>query len=102
MPDANALTYLNLQDAVLGRRFPIASQRPNAKRWLATAYADVWTAVDWTFRRVSLSTLNLSAGDSTPPIPADYGDTIELYDQQGYRLQRLAQDKFEPYAVDPT
>ncbi|MBA2370737.1 MAG: hypothetical protein H0V71_03720, partial [Chloroflexi bacterium] len=51
MPDANALTYLQLQDAVLGRRFPAASQRANSKRWLATAYQDVWSADDWAFKR---------------------------------------------------
>ena len=102
MPDVNALNYLALQDAVLGRRFPAASQRNNAKRWLNTAYQDVWSSADWTFKRVSLSTLALTAGDSTPDMPSDYGDTIELYDpQQGYKLKRLSQEEFEQYAVDP-
>lgn len=102
MPDANSLNYLALQDAVLGRRFPAASQRNNSKRWLASAYQDVWSATDWTFKRVSLSTLTLSAGDPTPTMPADYADTINIYDEQGNELKRLSEEEFERYSVDPT
>lgn len=95
MPDVNALNYLALQDAVLGRRFPAASQRNNAKRWLSAAYADVWAAEDWTFRRISRATLAVSAGDSTPAMPADFLDAIELYDETGISLLRLSQEEFE-------
>lgn len=107
MPDANALNYLTLQDAVLGRRFPAASQRNNAKRWIATAYADVWNAQRadnqlWPFEVVSLSTLTLSAGDSTPTMPADYADTISLFDPlTGYALKRLPTEEIEWMSVDP-
>ena len=94
MPDANALTYTALQNAVLGRRFP-ESQRNNAKRWLATAYVDVWSAADWTFKRVSRAALTMTAGDSTPAMPADFGRVIELYDDSGVPLTNLAQDEFE-------
>jgi len=95
MPAANALTYLQLQDAVLGRRFPAASQRDNAKRWIATAYQDVWSAADWTFKRVSRATLAMTSGDSTPTMPTDFGDAIELYDDAAVPMMRLAQDEFE-------
>ena len=100
MPDANAINYLALQDAVLGRRFPAASQRPNAKRWLATAYQDVWSAADWTFRRVSRASLAVSAGDTTPAMPPDFGTAIDLYDEFGNKLEYLAQERFERYFAD--
>lgn len=90
-----ALTYLNLQDAVLGRRFPASTQRENAKRWLETAYYDVWSAADWTFKRVSFVNLAVTSGDPTPTMPSDYLDTIELYDSSGVRLERLSQERFE-------
>ena len=101
MPAANALNYLALQDAVLGRRFPAASQRPNAKRWLATAYQDVWSALEsprmWTFSRVSLAALTVSS--ATPTMPSDFGEVIDLYDENGIPLTRLSQEEFEPVAV---
>jgi hypothetical protein len=97
MPDSNALNYLALQDAVLGRRFPAASQRTNAKRWLATAYQDVWSAEDWTFKRVSRASLTMTAGDTTPTMPADFGSAIELFDDSGNKLEYLSQERFERY-----
>lgn len=100
MPAANALNYLALQNAVLGRRFPASSQRENAKRWLATAYADVWAADDWTFARVSRANLTFTAGDSTPTMPADFGDAIELYDNLGTPIERLSQEEFEEEYAD--
>ena len=99
MPAVNALTYLQLQNAVLGRRFPNAS-RSDAKRWLATAYSDVWAAEDWTFKRVSRATLTFTAGDSTPAMPADFGDAIELYDNYGTIIERLSQEEFEEEYAD--
>ena len=100
MPDANALSYLDSQNAVLGRRFPPASQRVNAKRWLATAYQDVWSAADWTFKRVSRVSFPLTAGISTPTMPSDFGDAIELYDDMGEVLVRLSQERFEEEFAD--
>jgi hypothetical protein len=95
MPAANALTYLQLQDAVLGRRFPAASQRDNAKRWLATAYQDVWSAAEWTFKNVSRATLAMTSGDSTPAMPTDFGDALDLYDDSGVPMMRYSQSEFE-------
>ena len=101
MADANALNFLALQDAVLGRRFPAASQRPNAKRWLATAYADVWGAADWRFKRVSLSPLDVTSGEQTVPVPVDYEETLSLFDQYGDELTRMAEEDFErTFAAD--
>jgi hypothetical protein len=95
MPDANSLTYQALQNAVLGRRFPAATQTDNAKRWLSTAYTDVWTAVDWTFKRVSRQALTMTNADSTPTMPADFGQVLDLYDDSGVPLVHLGQDEFE-------
>jgi hypothetical protein len=100
MADANALTYLNLQDAILGRRFPAASQRANSKRWLATAYQDVWSAADWTFKRVSRATFAVVSGNNQPTMPATFGDAIELFDNQGARLLRLSEEDFERAYAD--
>lgn len=95
MPDANALTRADLVTAILGRRFPAATQTTNARRWLATAYADVWHAADWTFKRVSRATLAVTAGDETPTMPAAFADAIKLYDDLGNEIPRLSQEVFE-------
>ncbi len=93
--DINALTRLDLKNAVLGRRFPAASQGTNALRWLAAAYTDVWAAADWTFKRVSRATLNVTSGVAAPTLPADYGTSIGVWDQFGDELVRLSQERFE-------
>jgi hypothetical protein len=90
-----ALTYLDLYQAVLGFRFPQASQLTNSKRWVDTAYQDVWSAADWTFRRVPLA--DLAVSDATPDMPTDFADVIDLFDPSGYRLERLSQEDFERY-----
>lgn len=101
MPDANALNRDALVAAILGRRFPAASQTTNALRWLATAYADVWSAAEWTFKRVSLSNLSVTAGNEKPAMPADFSETVGLFDQYGDELTRLSQEQFEhEFAAD--
>jgi hypothetical protein len=100
MPAANAYTFLQLQDAVIGRRFPGSSQRDNAKRWLATAYEDVWSAAradgnEWQFEIVSRATIAMTSGDSTPTMPSDFGDALNLYDDSGVPMQRYSQEDFE-------
>ncbi len=101
MPDANALNLAALRTAVLGRRFPAASQASNATRWLSTAYTDVWNAADWTFKRVSLSSLAVVSGAEKPTMPVDYADTLALFDQYGDELERMPQERFEQkFAAD--
>lgn len=101
MPAANALNLAALRTAVLGRRFPAASQTTNATRWLATAYADVWAAGNWTFKRVSRESLAIVAGDETPDMPAAFGDATKLFDNQGSEIPRMHQDEFEAcYAAE--
>lgn len=99
MPDVNALTYLNLQDAVLGRRFPASTQRSNAKRCLAVAYQDVWSAEDWTFKRVSRSSFAIpGTGTGTKPqMPADFGHAIALFDDQGHEIEPASEDSLERF-----
>jgi hypothetical protein len=95
MPDTNAINRGALVTAILGRRFPAASQTTNALRWLGTAYSDVWHASDWTFKRVSLSNLSVVAGTRTPTMPTDYGESLLLVDQYGDELERMPQEQFE-------
>lgn len=94
MADVNALTYKMLQDAVLGKRFPETS-RTDAKRWLSTAYQDVWGAADWTFAHVTREALAITSGDNTPALPTTFADVIALYDDDGAKLLRLDQERFE-------
>lgn len=95
MADVNALTYLNLQDAVLGRRFPASTQRANSKRWLASAYQDVWGAFDWPFRRVPRATFNVTGGQSNQTAPTDFADVIRIQDNYGISLERFSEEDFE-------
>ena len=90
-----ALTYQALYQAIIGTRFPQASQLTNAKRWLDTAYQDVWNAADWTFRRVPMSSFAVTSAQ--PTMPTDYADTIDLYSPDGTQLVRLSEEDFERY-----
>src|SRR6266542_928869 len=91
-----ALNYAAIYGAVLGNRFPASTQTVNAKRWVDTAYQDVWGAKDWTFTKVPLASLTVG-GTNQPTMPADFGDVIELYDDSGDKLERLDEERFERY-----
>lgn len=99
------LNRLQLRDAVLGRRFPASSQATNALRWIDTAYADVWTALQadgrmWSFELVFRANFAVTAS-ATPTMPADFADAIELRDDAGNKLQRLSAQEFsEEFGVD--
>lgn len=95
MPDTNALTLAILRTAVLGRRFPAASQSTNATRWLASAYQDVWSASDWQFKRVSREALPVVAGSSSPTMPAAFADATSLFDDAGDEVPRMGEETFE-------
>lgn len=95
MPDVNALTLATLRLAVLGRRFPAASQATNATRWLASAYQDVWSASDWEFKRVSRQALEVVAGSTTPTMPADFQSATSLFDDAGDEIPRMSEEVFE-------
>jgi len=92
-----ALSYFNIYQAVLGSRFPAASQETNSKRWVDTAYQDVWSAADWTFRRVPRFAFAVTS--DTPAMPTDFADAISLFDPDGAELERLSEEEFERYAT---
>jgi hypothetical protein len=90
-----AMTYAGIYNAVLGRRFPASTQTTNAKRWVDTAYQDVWSADDWTFKRMPYQALAVVAGNNQPTMPADFGREIDLYDNFGTQLVQMDQSRFE-------
>lgn len=94
-----ALNRGALVTAILGRRFP-SSQTGNARRWLDTAYADVWAAgktleEGWPFEYVSRASLTIAAGNGTPTMPAAFSDVRGLWDAQGNELEQLNPQDFE-------
>ena len=89
------MNYAAIYGAVLGRRFPASSQTTNAKRWVDTAYQDVWSADDWTFKRMPYQALAVVAGNNQPTMPADFGTELNLYDNYGNLLTQMEQGRFE-------
>lgn len=94
----NTLTFVELQNAVLGKRFP-QSSLGDTKRWLATAYQDVWAAYEWPFRIVSRAPLALTVGEQ-PTVPADFADAQDVFDQYGCALERMEQRTLEEFYGD--
>jgi hypothetical protein len=101
-----SLSYADLKSAIRERRFPTSSP---VEQWLAAAYTDIWTSADWTFRKVSRATFyttadGLSGGtpSATPLMPSAFSQIIGLYDEQGSKLQQLAEEEFERYFTEAT
>lgn len=101
MADSNSLTYDQLIADVRQNRFP-SSMTGLAQKWLAVAYQDVWEAAPWSFKRVSMETLYLTAdGTSTgtvtaqPLMPAAFAEAHRLYDDNGVPLLQIDMDDFE-------
>lgn len=95
MADANALTRADLVTAILGRRFPSSTQTTNARRWLNSAYLQVWSAHPWTFETVSLANLAVTVNNRTPTVPTDFADVLDLYDDAGWPLVRMNERDYE-------
>jgi hypothetical protein len=74
-----------------------ASQDTQMKDWAIAAYAYVWNAADWQFKKVTAASLSVSASNDAPTLPTDFGDSLKVWDQYGNRLQHLDPDEFEDY-----
>jgi hypothetical protein len=93
------LTYAEQKAAVYEKRFPSSSP---VAQWLAAAYADIWNAHPWTFKRITGYPLyttadGLSTGlvTATPLMPATFGRVLALFDQDGAELEEFAPHEFE-------
>lgn len=62
---------------------------------LRAGYAWVWNAAEWSFRKIDMGSLSVTAGDSTPTMPADFGTVTDIFDQDGYALTELDPDEFD-------
>jgi hypothetical protein len=102
------MTYAQLRTQVQGDR--LGSNVADIPYWLAAAYTDVWNAGNWTFRRVSDATFyttndGTSTGTptATPMMPADFGTSLILVDDQGDQLLQKEETQFEAaYIADTT
>lgn len=63
--------------------------------WLKAAYTWVWNAAEWSFKQVDMTSLAVTAGDSTPTMPSDFGTVRRIFDNQGSELRELDPDAFE-------
>lgn len=98
----SVLTFQALLDEVMGQgqsaRFP-QSRLPSARRWLSTAYTDVWNAADWTFKKVfdvALDTVD-DGNDPNymPTMPTDFQSVLSLYDDNGDELVEMTRDELQ-------
>jgi hypothetical protein len=99
--DASVFTYVDLQDAVLDKRFP-SSRRASVTQWLAVAYQDVWDAGNWSFKQVSREAWYTTAdgtssglASATPTMPATLGRVTRIFDDLGDELDEYDEDSFE-------
>jgi len=80
---------------VLQNGFDPGSDIAHARRWVDAAYAWVWNAHNWEFKQVSPITMAVVSGDDTPTVPADYGDSLRIFDSTGNYLEQL-----DPHVFD--
>lgn len=62
---------------------------------LKAAYTWVWNAADWSFKKVDMAILTVTASDATPTMPADVGKVADIFDHNGRALRELDPDEFD-------
>lgn len=100
------LAYSDLTAAIYERRFP--SSAP-VSQWLAAAYADVWNAAQWNFKRVSRASFYTTAdglvggtASATPLMPTALSRVTLLLDDQGNEVEQLDEEQFERRFTEQT
>lgn len=88
------MNYLAVRNEIIGTRFD-SSQDANVKNWVTQAYAWVWNAAKWQFKKVASANLAITAGNDSPTLATDFGDRLEIYDQYGDPLLFLDPDLFD-------
>lgn len=88
------MTFQQLMLELIDLRFSPQDLRPaQVKRALNAAETAVWNAADWSFKRVPVADLAVTAGVAAEP--ADFGKAMAVYDPDGAPLCYLAADEFE-------
>lgn len=90
------MNFLDIQNEVLAFRFN-AVQRPSVKYWINTRYASIWGGSDWSFTRVAPVNLSVVASNQTPVMPADFGNVLQLFNDQGTEIEYAVPWIFEDY-----
>jgi hypothetical protein len=80
---------------ILNQGFDPGQDVAHARRWLDSAYGWVWNAAEWEFQRVGPVVMAVTTGDDTPALPADYGDSLRIFDNTGNYLEPLDPDIFD-------
>lgn len=90
---------------MLFNRFKESMRTPHVKRFITSEYAYIWHRHDWIFKRVSAldsaANVSVTAGDSTPALPAAFGEALELLNHNGDPIMQLDPPTFEARYRDP-
>ena len=90
------MTFQQIMLECIDLRFGTTDVRPTqVKRAINAAYAHVWNAADWSFKRVAAANLTVTSGDETPTVPTDFGKSRAVFDQFGSQLEYLPATEFE-------
>jgi hypothetical protein len=97
-----ALTFSTIYNEVADVRFSRdANKITQIKRWVNAAELELWNKADWVFKRVPAASLAIVAGNRLPAMPADYGKTRSLIDNNGEPLNYMDPQEFDDaYAAD--
>lgn len=88
------MNYTALRTSVQNNGRFDTSQDTVIKDWMTTAYAQIWSAADWQFKKVQDATLSVVSGTDTPTMPTDFGEAPEIWDQYGCPMRYMTPADF--------
>jgi hypothetical protein len=96
-----SMTFLQLQDAVIGDRFD-ESDRTDVKTWINARYFWLWHLEKWSFRHAN-DTVTVTSGSNTiTGIPTDFSRAVSILRSNGDPLQYYAPRRFRSLYYDAT
>lgn len=86
---------------VIGQRFD-TTQTTSVQRWVDLEYAAIWHAEDdWIFRQTIMHETTITLANWTPTsYPADLGEIVNVYHENGDAMEELTQEEFDPYYLN--
>jgi hypothetical protein len=95
------MTFLQLQNAVMSDRFD-EPQRGDVKTWLNSAYWQLWTLEEWTFRYRTTNVTVTVGSKNVTGAPSNLGVIRSFSRRDGELITPLTQTEYERLYYDQT
>lgn len=82
------MDFVSIQNEVMSDRFR-GDQRDRVKLWINSAYADIWTMEEWTFRFAEDQVTVTTSSTAVTDLPTDLGAVMGMWNSEGDRISYI-------------